>query len=912
MLRWLCCLREDNTQSCWRGCCAKATYQKFDEEEERADRGEGEAREEKEDKEGKEDRENKDETKERQKREEKEEKEDKENKEETEEREQKEEKEGEEKEEREAASAASHTLGSSLVETRSSDSADRPSVDEESESRGCPGALECQPSGGVDAGEGGGGGGGGGFWCYAFEDEERGCLGKSGTPLSASKVRSASVFFEAGDEARGKQWNDHLHARDSQADTRADDRQSRHGGDLLKRKTSYWATLDQQSSFTDSEDDSKSLNNDEISGQNQSACHQPDVQDPYDDSDHHNPEYCDVSQNRQSISEDVEYHQSLCDVPEYNQRYEIKQLQFVEDCFYDTGSHYLQNDGGLSYQELSVEEKFAYHQAHLEGAEHETPEYVDSEDCTDYSDHLHRCRSSNADTIGRQYDEFCEELEAENDTSKDQKSESGGSEDVAEFGDHQRRHSFSNGSTKRRQNKVEFRDQPFFAEESGVQTFEYCVSKGGEPLHHVKESSDEDSDEISRNETAAYDDFTDDTEDDEYFQNCSLYISRTKQKENDDKLKAQTFQHSENRTTVNQSRNTRSPKNRLILNSKNKQRGQTEGSLGDRGAQKNAAEKAVGRVPKVLLTKSVEVTSARPHKIMFNTGILEVESNRITGSKAKVFFHRDALYLNQKKVEDGKPLSRLLKKQNQQWGCVARAFPMKNGACRKIAGVEVQLIASLVWVGDRPSPADVSKLSQERKQSSRQPREAGKLSQERNPGPESEQSSRQPPQAGGTSQATEGNDTLKTALADSASPRYGMVRGRISGVTASRAVLQMPNGAHANFRTDQCFLYGVCLQEVQLSEVIPEGTEAEYEMCEGLKDLKGVWVGGNALLEPSELYARLEAWCKEHAVPHRTAASLLCMAGWLPDDLKPAIDLQPWKEIIEEWGNQTRSLGTTN
>lgn len=49
------------------------------------------------------------------------------------------------------------------------------------------------------------------------------------------------------------------------------------------------------------------------------------------------------------------------------------------------------------------------------------------------------------------------------------------------------------------------------------------------------------------------------------------------------------------------------------------------------------------------------------------------------------------------------------------------------------------------------------------------------------------------------------------------------MRGRIREVTASHGVLQMPNGAHANFRTDQCFLYGVCLQEVQLSEVIPEG-----------------------------------------------------------------------------------------
>ncbi|XP_047481369.1 uncharacterized protein LOC125033699 isoform X2 [Penaeus chinensis] len=854
MLRWLCCLREeDNTQSCWWVCCTKETYREIEEEEEKEEDGE-----------------------------------------------RAEEEEGEEREKKE------EKLGSSLVETRSSDSAVRQSADEESESRGWSGDHDCQSSGGVDAGEGGGGG----SWCCAFEGEQRGCRGKSGTPQLESKVRSTS---EAGDEVRGKQWDDHLHARDSEVDTREDDR---HGDDLLKRKTSYWVTLDQQGSLTDSETyhshyrdspvDSKSLDKNEISSQNQSACYKPDVHDSYDDWEHHIPEHGgdfngNEPQNRQLISEDVDY----LHVPEYNRCYESIGPQFVEDYFYDTGGQHLQNDGDLTYQELSVEERYAYRQAHLEGAEHETLEYVDSEDCTDYSDHLHRCTTSNTNTISRLYDEDLEELEAENDTFKDQKSESGGSEDVAEFGDHLRRHSFSNDSTKRRQNKVE--DQQSFDAESGAQTFEYRVSECGEPLYHVKESSDEDSDEFPRNETAAYDDFTDDTEDDEYFQNYALNVSRTKQKQNVNKLKAQTFQQSENRTTVNQSQNTSNrPQNtRIILNSKLKQRGQTERSSGDRGVQKNVAEKAVGRVPKVILAKNVEVTTARPHKIMSNTGILEVESNMITGSKAKVFFHRDALYLNQKKVEDGKPLWRLLKKQNQQWGCVARAFPVKNGSYKNITGVEVHLIASLVWVGDRPSSADVRKMSRGKKpgpeseQSSQQPLKAGSLSREKKPGPESGQSSLQPPQAGGTAQAKEGNYTLKADLADSASPKSEMVRGRISGVTASCAVLQMPKGAYANFRSDQCFLYGVCLQEVQLSEVIPEGTEAEYEMCEGLKDLKGVWVGGSALLDPSELYTRLEAWCKEHEVPHRTAASLLCMAGWLPVDLEPVTDLEPWKEIVE-------------
>lgn len=883
MFRWLCCSRgEDDAQSCWWVCCTRETYRQLEEEEEREEGEEEEKREKKVEEE--------DETGER---EEEGEEEEREGKDDIEEKEEKEdgEREGKAENEEEKAPALAASRARRSVETRTSAAAALHS-ENESESLGCPGALDRHPSGGVDAGEGGG------FRRRAFGGERCGCRGGSGTPQSESKLGSSSALSEA----RGSHWDDHVHSRDSQADTRPDDRL---GGDLLKRGAKYGTKSDQQSPFTESETrrsryrdrpaDPKILYRDEISSQNQPQCHEPKFPDPHDDSERQNPEHGgdsdgDESRNRQSMSEDVEHRQSLCEGPGYKQRYEIRQLQFVDDYFHDTGAQHFHSDGDSLYQELSGEEKCTYHQAHLEGIGHETPEYVDSEDCTDYSEYLHRRTSSNADTIRRQLDKVREELESESDTPEDQRSESGSSEDVAQVGERLRPYSFSNRSTKCQQNSVEFRDRPPFAEESVAQTFEYSGSDCDELTYHVKESSSKDSDENFRNETSAYDEFMDDTED-EYFLNCSWNDSRTKKKQNGDQLEVQTYKHSESKTTENQSQNTsdRSIETRLVLNSKYNQRGLIEGSAGNYRVQTNTAKKAVGPIPKILLTRNVEVTTARPHRILSNSGILEVESDKIEGGKAKVFFHRDVLYLNQKKVEDEKPLSKLLKKKrNQPWGCVARAFPTKkNGDYKKITGVEVQLIASLVWVGDKPSPADVKKLG------------AGKVSQELKPDPQSELSSRKSSAAGGTAQAKKGNDTLETAVVDSDIPNDGMMRGRIREVTASHGVLQMPNGAHANFRTDQCFLYGVCLQEVQLSEVIPEGTEAEFEMCEGLEDLKGVWVGGSAPLEPSELHARLEAWCRKHGVPHRTAASLLCLAGWLPDDLAPVADLQSWKEIVE-------------
>lgn len=52
-------------------------------------------------------------------------------------------------------------------------------------------------------------------------------------------------------------------------------------------------------------------------------------------------------------------------------------------------------------------------------------------------------------------------------------------------------------------------------------------------------------------------------------------------------------------------------------------------------------------IPRLLFRGYVELTTARLHKVMVNTGILEVESDLIAGARAKVFFQRYAVYLNE-------------------------------------------------------------------------------------------------------------------------------------------------------------------------------------------------------------------------------------------------------------------------
>lgn len=114
-------------------------------------------------------------------------------------------------------------------------------------------------------------------------------------------------------------------------------------------------------------------------------------------------------------------------------------------------------------------------------------------------------------------------------------------------------------------------------------------------------------------------------------------------------------------------------------------------------------------IPRLLFNGYVELATGRIHKVMINTGILEVKSDLIAGASAKVFFQRDALYLNETKAKRGPRLCDLLRNcVTEPCGCVARPFTNKNGTFKRITGVEVHLIAKKVWIGKRSSPSAVS------------------------------------------------------------------------------------------------------------------------------------------------------------------------------------------------------------
>ncbi|XP_037781099.1 uncharacterized protein LOC119577593 [Penaeus monodon] len=126
-----------------------------------------------------------------------------------------------------------------------------------------------------------------------------------------------------------------------------------------------------------------------------------------------------------------------------------------------------------------------------------------------------------------------------------------------------------------------------------------------------------------------------------------------------------------------------------------------------------------------------------------------------------------------------------------------------------------------------------------------------------------------------------------------------MTKGKIFVVSEESGILKRSNGKCCSFRSHQVFLYGVCLQGMLLPKILCTGIEVEYEMCDNMTSLKGIWVGSNLPLEPSVLYGKLETWCQDNDVPEELTFQLLCAAGWLPDDLDPVIDFNADKEIVE-------------
>ncbi|XP_047481376.1 uncharacterized protein LOC125033700 isoform X2 [Penaeus chinensis] len=287
-------------------------------------------------------------------------------------------------------------------------------------------------------------------------------------------------------------------------------------------------------------------------------------------------------------------------------------------------------------------------------------------------------------------------------------------------------------------------------------------------------------------------------------------------------------------------------------------------------------------IPRLLFRGYVELATARIHKVMINTGILEVESDLIAGASAKVFFQRAALYLTENKAKRGHRLCNLLRNRlTEPCGCVARPFTNKRGTFKRITGVEVHLIAKKVWIGKRSSSSAVSGRGPQK----------GRALVSSNDGQEA-------------GPAASGLHASSAALG-----ACGALRGEVSFVAGSTGILKKADGCCRAFFADQCFLYGVCLQDVRLEDVLRKGKKVFYKMSDDGLRVRSVLLGSShctKMLDSDDLYFRVKNWCQSNCIPQDTTNILLCLAGWLPVDLNPTIDQREYKEVVDasNWPGQ--------
>nr|XP_027226083.1 uncharacterized protein LOC113818127 isoform X1 [Penaeus vannamei]XP_027226084.1 uncharacterized protein LOC113818127 isoform X1 [Penaeus vannamei] len=130
----------------------------------------------------------------------------------------------------------------------------------------------------------------------------------------------------------------------------------------------------------------------------------------------------------------------------------------------------------------------------------------------------------------------------------------------------------------------------------------------------------------------------------------------------------------------------------------------------------------------------------------------------------------------------------------------------------------------------------------------------------------------------------------------------GVLRGEISCVVDSVGILKKVDGYCRVFFAHQCFLYGVCLRDVRLEDVLHEGKMVSYKLSDDGWKVKSVLIGSNhctKTLDPKDLFYVLKAWCHSNCIPQDTTDILLNLAGWIPDDLNPTIDQKDYKEVVD-------------
>ncbi|XP_037781104.1 uncharacterized protein LOC119577597 [Penaeus monodon] len=265
-------------------------------------------------------------------------------------------------------------------------------------------------------------------------------------------------------------------------------------------------------------------------------------------------------------------------------------------------------------------------------------------------------------------------------------------------------------------------------------------------------------------------------------------------------------------------------------------------------------------IPRLLFNGYVELATGRIHK----PGRAPRSSSRGTPCTS-----------TRPKAKRGPRLCDLLRNcVTEPCGCVARPFTNKNGTFKRITGVEVHLIAKKVWIGKRSSPSAVSGRG---------------------------------PQTGRPLVSSNGNQEAGPAACGLHASRAalgacGALRGEVSFVAGSAGILKKADGCCGVFFAEQCFLYGVCLQDVRLEEVLRKGKKVFYKMSDDGWRVRSVLLGSShctKTLDSYDLYFRVQMWCQSNCIPQDTANILLCLAGWLPDDLNPTIDQREYKEVVD-------------
>ncbi|XP_069173019.1 uncharacterized protein [Procambarus clarkii] len=335
--------------------------------------------------------------------------------------------------------------------------------------------------------------------------------------------------------------------------------------------------------------------------------------------------------------------------------------------------------------------------------------------------------------------------------------------------------------------------------------------------------------------------------------------------------------------------------------------------------------------PKV--KRSLESKSAFVGKLSRFSGFLEVTSE--TSEAVNIFFQRDKVYINKKPIPEDSSLADFMAPFiNQPWNCSARLFPSKKNkiGTRRICGIEAHYLANFIWYGEKPSKEErESKLLE---QSIKEPalKQKGKstdthssssntfgkkevLSCSQESGTAECHSTTQEVNKSESvadrlkkhiqnSPEVEINPSggakrkIKKTLAPWIDEKKNTPKGCISELHRLVGRLRLETGDHVYFSREKCFLYGVCLNKVELWHVLSIGIVVDYELSDDMKDVKGVWAGSTSSFEPSRLISKLQDWCNAYSVPDGAADLLLKEAGWLPPELNPTFDQDEEIEVV--------------